>query len=99
MARIITKELALKIVAKLRAKNVNSKKKAHDLYTVEHDGRFIAMISIRRGSAKDMGHDYLPKDLHISPNQARRLGQCTWSLEDFIAEMINKRLIEDTEAS
>ena len=94
MARITTKELALKIVEKLRAKIVKSSRKAHDVYAVEVDGQVIAMLSIRRGSEKDKGHDYLSKDLHISPNQAKRLGQCPWKYEDYLQAMRDKGLIE-----
>src|SRR5947209_5680915 len=95
MARIITKELALKIVSKLGAKLIPCKSKAHDLYAVEYQGRIIATISVRRGSEKDKGHDHIPRDLHISPNQAKRLGQCSWKADDFFKELKEKGLIEE----
>ncbi len=87
MARIITKELALKIVKKLNAVAVKSSSKAHDDYLVEEAGVRLAIISIRRSSKKDIGHDYLKNDLHISPHQAKDLGQCPMSREDCIAYM------------
>ncbi len=71
MARIITKELAQKIVKKLEASKIDSSSKAHDEYSVEHKGVLVGIISIRRGSEKDKGHDYIPRELHISPNQAK----------------------------
>ena len=37
MARIITKGLALKIVKKLKAKQIKSRSKCHDEYVVEED--------------------------------------------------------------
>ena len=97
MARIITKELAQKIVKKLKAKKIASKNKAHDEYVFEHDGRSIAFISIRRGSEKDMGHDHIPGDLQISPNQAKRLGQCPWKLTDYIQSLRERGLLGEKE--
>jgi len=90
VARIITKELALKIVKKLLASAIKSSSKAHDEYLVEVEGVQLAIISIRRSSEKDIGHDYLTKDLHISPRQAKDLGQCPWSREDYIECMREK---------
>src|SRR5205823_14362325 len=62
-----------------------AKSKAHDLYEVEHRGLVVAFFSIRRGSAKDLGHDYISKDLHISTGNARRLAQCPLSRNGYIA--------------
>ena len=98
MARIITKELALKIVKKLKAKPIKTSSKAHDEYLVEEDGIQLAILSIRRSSDKDIGHDYLKNDLHISPRQAKELGQCPWSREDFVACMREKELLPPLEA-
>ncbi len=93
MARIITKELALKIIKKLRARPMSTRSKAHDLYAVEHEGRVIAVLSVRRGSHKDLGHDYFPRDLHISPREARLLGQCQLEREDYLRSLVEKGLI------
>ena len=65
MARIITKELALKIVKKLGAKAIKSSSRAHDEYLLTIDGKQLAILSIRRASEKDKGHDYFNRDLHI----------------------------------
>jgi hypothetical protein len=97
MARIITKELAQKIVAKLKASKIDSRAKAHDEYAVEEDGIVFAFISIRRGSEKDQGHDHIPRDLHISPNQAKRLGQCPWKRTDYIECMREKEILPPEE--
>lgn len=92
MARQVTKQLAIVILDKLHATLVKSGK-AHDEYRVEHGGRVIAMTSLRRGSEKDLGHDHMPRDLHISPNQAKKLGQCPWKHEDFIRCLQDKGII------
>jgi hypothetical protein len=93
MATIINKELALKIVEKLKAKKIASKNKAHDEYSVMHGTHLIAIISIRRGSSKELGHDYIPGELHISPGQAKRLGQCPWKVEQFLAHLRERNLL------
>ena len=95
MARIITKELALKIVKKLGATKIDSRSKAHDEYSVDHEGVHLAIIRIRRGSDKDLGHDYLPRNLHVSPHQARDLAQCPWSRDDFLRCLREKGLLPE----
>jgi len=87
MARIITKELALKIVKKLEATPINSRNKAHDEYLVQEGGIQIAIISIRRSSEKDKGHDYIPKEIHVGPNFAKDLGNCPKSRPQYIAHL------------
>jgi hypothetical protein len=90
MARIITKELAIEIVKKLQAVKIKSRNKAHDEYAVEHEGILLGFISIRRGSNKEQGHDYIPRELNISPHQARDLGLCPWKLVDYLRCMRDK---------
>lgn len=85
MGRIITKELALKIVKKLDAAKIATRNKAHDEYLVEEDGIQIAIISIRRSSEKDKGHDYIPREIHVGPNAAKKLAQCTMERAEYIA--------------
>ncbi len=94
MALQITKELAVKIIAKLKAVKTKSGK-AHDDYSVEHKGVVIALTSLRRGSAKDLGHDHMPKDLHIGPNKAKLLGQCPLSLKGYIDFLKEQGLVEE----
>jgi hypothetical protein len=93
MARIITKELALKIVDKLKAKAITSRNKAHDEYAFEYKGLLIAVLSIRRCSEKDKGHDYIPKDIYLSSGQAKRLAQCPLKFEEYIEILIEKGVV------
>jgi len=88
--RIITKELAIKIAEKLNAEIKGRPGAAHDLARVYHKGKRIASFAIRRGSKKDMGHDHVPSDLHIHPHQARLLGQCPMTKEQWLAIMAGK---------
>jgi len=48
----------MKIVKKLKAREITAKSKAHNDYAVEEDGVRIGIISIRRASEWDKGHDY-----------------------------------------
>jgi len=93
MATIITKELAESIARKLHAVCNVKKNRPHDLYVVYHEGRRIAQFGIRRSSRKDQGHDYVPGEIHVSPSQARLLGQCPMSREEWVKEMIKKGVI------
>ena len=83
MARIITKELAEKIVAKLGATRTRSMKgrHPHDTYIFRHGGRIISRVNIRHGSNRQQGHDFIPSAMRISPNEARLFAQCEHSLE------------------
>lgn len=91
MARIITKELAVKIIKKL-----NSPKErvcveiiasgAHTNYAIYHDGVLITQTSVRHGSEKDKGHDHMPKDLGVGPGFTKRFGQCDKSVKQLLKE-------------
>ena len=93
MARIITKELALKIAGKLGAKSQYKKGRPHDLYTFYHKGRAILKFGIRRGSEKDKGHDFIPGKIYLSPNEAKMFGQCDYDLPWYIKKMQEKGVI------
>ena len=86
---VITKELALKIVKKLKAKVVK-RAKPHDIALIEHEGRIIAQFGIRRGSKKNSGHDHIPEQIFLRSRQAKELGQCPLSREDWIKIITEK---------
>jgi len=85
---ILNGENARAIARKLKAEIV-TRKKAHDLAIVYHDGLVIAKFGIRRGR-KDLGHDHIMGDVYLSPNGARRLAECPMSREDWIELMSEK---------
>jgi hypothetical protein len=93
MATIVTKELAERIAVKLQAVANSKKNRPHDLYRIYHEGKLIAHFGIRRASRKDQGHDHVPSEIHVSPNQARLLGQCPMSRNEWIEEMKRKGVI------
>jgi hypothetical protein len=86
--RQITKELALKIVSKLKAVYDPDASGKHDSYIV-YDGQGVRVGSfgIRRASEKDKGHDHIPKELHVGPGFAKLLGQCPKSRNDYLREI------------
>jgi hypothetical protein len=97
MARIITKELALKIARKLGAA-VSNTGGAHDLAAVYEDGVLIASFGIRRGSEKDKGHDHIPADIHVGPSFAKGLGQCPKSRQQWIEKLREKGILPAEDA-
>lgn len=94
MARVITKELAEQIVRKLGATIDMRKGRPHDLAKVWEGGLLVAMFGIRRGSSKDQGHDHIPDLLHIRPNEAKNLGLCPMSREEWIERLREKGLLQ-----
>jgi hypothetical protein len=86
--RQITKELALKIVKKLKAENESDPSDEHDLYTV-YDGTnvLVASFGVRRSSQKDKGHDHIPRELQVGPNFAKGLANCPKSRNDYLRKI------------
>jgi hypothetical protein len=89
---IITKELALKIAKKLNAQ-IRCTTKAHDIAEVIHQGRLIATFGIRRGSNKNLGHDHIPHQIFVGARDARLLGQCPLSREQWLQIITDKGMV------
>jgi len=90
MARQLTKELAKKIVKKLKGKK-SKKSKAHQLFDVrDADGTLIVSISLRHGSEKDQGHDHLQDELCVNTHIAKGLAYCPVSKEQWIQRLIEQ---------
>jgi hypothetical protein len=88
VARIVTKQHALHIASKLKAKLVVGKKqRPHDLYAVYENDVLVANFNIRRGSNKEAGHDHISGQLFLGPKVARDLAQCPMSRDDWITEI------------
>jgi hypothetical protein len=94
--RIITKELALRIVKKLEAQIHPRGNKPHDIAMVFHKGQCIAQFGLRRGSEKDLGHDHVSRDLHLGPHKARLLAQCPLTRDQWIQIMRDKGLLSES---
>jgi hypothetical protein len=75
--------------------NLVSGKKAHDIAVVYHQGVQIANFGIRRGSNREAGHDHIPQQIFVSSRQARLLGQCPMSRDEWIKVLRDKGIIEE----
>jgi hypothetical protein len=88
MARIITKERAVKIARKLGAEM--RPEKAHDIAEVFENGKLIAHFGIRRGSEKDKGHDHVLNDLHVNGHYGKLLAACPLTRQNWL-EILRKK--------
>ncbi len=84
----ITKELAEEIAKKLKAKKRTGT--AHDIALIHHEGKLVASFGIRRGSRKDTGHDHIPGQIFLGARNARLLGECPLSRNDWLKIMGEK---------
>jgi hypothetical protein len=90
MAAVVTKQLAQAIAKKLGAVIKERPGKAHDLAEVYHEGRLVAHFGLRRGSNRELGHDHVPGQIFVGPRQARLLGQCPLSRDEWITILAEK---------
>jgi hypothetical protein len=95
MSRVITKELAERIRAKLCSSEPPKTSGGHDVYVVRYMGKVVGQVSIRRGSEKDKGHDYIPPNLNINPHFAKEIGICTKGFDDYIDCLRKKGLLPE----
>lgn len=88
----ITKEHAQKAVTKLSATIKSGAK--HEIAKIFHDNKLIAQFGICRGSKKDIPHDYVPEQLHLTKAQFMELVLCRISQSEWIALLIQKGIVE-----
>lgn len=88
----ITKEHALKIAKKLKAEVEPGN--AHDLANIYEGGLLIAQFGIRRGSKKNLGHDYIPGELYISAHDAKEIAICHYYRDWYIKTLSKKGMIK-----
>jgi hypothetical protein len=93
MSRIITKEYAEKIRDKLCDKKPHKTSGGHDVYPVRYNGQVVGQVSIRRGSEKDKGHDFIPPALNITPHFAKEIGICNKNLDDYLDNLRTRDLL------
>lgn len=92
MPRPITKEHAQKIIRKLKADVVKSRS-AHDRAEFYYEGVLVCSFGVRRSSSKNIGHGFIPNDLHISHRETLALANCPLSLEAYVRILRQKGLI------
>jgi len=90
MGSPLTKELAESATRKLKA--VVQSGRLHDIAKIYHEGRLVAQYGIRRGSDRNMLHNYIASQLHVSQREAYLLGKCPMSREEWLDIMRSKGL-------
>ena len=73
---------ALAIVRKLGCES-RPKGTKHSIAIVKIEGLYIGQFGVRRGSGQQ-GHDYIPRQIHVSMHEAKQLADCSMSREDYI---------------
>jgi hypothetical protein len=68
----------------------NASTKAHDIAEIFHQGRLVATFGIRRGSNKNLGHDHIPHQIFLRAREAKLLGQCPMSKEQWLQIITGK---------
>ena len=81
---------ARSIAQKLNAEIKDGRK--HPQVVVRYNGRFIGQFGIRHAS-KEKGHDYIPRQLHLSWQQARELVQCTIDRDKYFSILREKGVL------
>ena len=94
MARIITKERALRIADKLGAKLYKGRQ-SHLHADIYHEDKLIARFSIRHSSNREIGHDFISKDLHVGPHDARLLAECPLTRDGWIEILRGKGIVPE----
>ena len=85
----LTKKHAEDIAKKLAGRR-DSSASNHEMVCIYVEGRLVALYGIRRGSRKDQSHDHVPRELHVSPRQAKDLACCPMSRDDYIEHLRQK---------
>jgi hypothetical protein len=88
----ITKEDALNIADKLNADIVPGT--GHDIAKIYYERQLVAWFGIRRGSKKDLGHDYIPGQIHLSSGKTRLLAKCPLSDKQYFQVLKDKNVIK-----
>jgi hypothetical protein len=93
MSNSITKEHAERIATKLGATIETGGN--HDLAKIYHNKRLVAQSGIRRGSKKDMPHQYVPGQIHVSRKDCLLLAQCPMTRSEWVEKLKEKGVIEE----
>ena len=75
------------IAEKLEAKIESGR--AHELAVFRYQGKRIADFGIRRAS-QEKGHDYIPKELFLTPRQCRDFRRCSMTLKAYVELLVEK---------
>ena len=78
---MLTASDAETIARKLNA-IIKPKSRRHKIAVIRLNGKEVGRFGIRRGSG-DLGHDYVPRQIRVSNQQAQELADCTLYLADY----------------
>ncbi|TDI35943.1 MAG: hypothetical protein E2P02_26510 [Acidobacteria bacterium] len=95
MARQFTQKHAKEIAKKL-GMVVHKGRRIHDHAVLIYEGKEVVSFGIRRAS-KEVGHDHLPKDLHLRMKDCKDLHRCTLSRDDYLELLRDKELVSDAD--
>ncbi len=87
---MLTQDDAREIAKKLKAQIKPGRR--HDLVLFRHEGKLVGQFGISRAS-KDHSHDYIPKQLYITPKQCREFQACSLSLEEYLQILSGKQIL------
>jgi hypothetical protein len=87
----LNKTHAETIAKKLEA--IYSEGREHTLAIFYVNNIRIGQYGIRRGSKKDQGHDYIPKQIFFPAGQCLKLAQCSLNRPDWIKALQEQGII------
>lgn len=93
MKWLFTAEDARAIADKLVAAH-DPGRNGHEGVDFYYNGRLIFSFGIRRGS-KDQGHNFIPRNMHLTQKECRLFRKCDISLARYIEILRERGLISD----
>ncbi len=85
--RNFTQDHATNIAKKLGMQLEPGRKHTRAIF--HHEGKEIVSYGIRRAS-KEVPHNYIPKQLHMTPRDCMQLHDCTKTVDDFVGSLRSK---------
>jgi hypothetical protein len=66
----------------------------HIIITISYGDKHIAEYGIKRSPDRNAGHDWIPKDMHLTKRQGYEFAKCTLTIDKYIDILIEKDLID-----
>lgn len=67
----------------------------HDRFEISYRGVLVGSFGILRGSKKDKHHDWIPRQIHLTSNQADRFARCPMSIDEYIEVLKDKKHVSE----
>ncbi len=84
---MFTREHGVAIAKKLKADIQKDGK--HEQVIVRYGDSIVARYGLRRAS-RAVGHDFIPRQLYVSPRQAKDLAQCSLDRDSYFTLLRDK---------